>query len=570
MTRAGQEPAAHGLPDNPRRFAAGFIPGHEQRSLFGEILDWMLAPLLLLWPMSVALTWLVAQSIANRPYDRELGEMARSLASQVSIVQEADGRPRAELKLPRDASELLRTDETDDRFFQVLGLRGELLGGDASLPAPAFDERPPPGELQYRDAELDGTTVRMAMLAVAAPSVTPQQDVAVVQVAETLSKRSQLATEIIKGVILPQFVILPLAVLLVWLALARGIAPLNALQQRIRRRDSHDLSPIDEREAPEEVAPLVRAINDLLTRLDQSMSSQKHFLADAAHQLKTPLAGLRMQAEFAQREIDAGAVDLQSVRRSLVQIARSSQSAAHMVNQLLAMARAESSEQTQRHEPVDLAVLAVETVRDFVPKALEKRIDLGYEGPDGDAADGEPPPEHLDSAFDAASLDGRAPAPAEGSGHPAVRRLRAVVVGQPILLRELIRNLVDNALQYTPAGGTVTVRLVGDPFGQVVVLQVEDSGPGIPPAEREKVFHPFYRALGTNVDGSGLGLAIVREIAQQHDAEVTLEDANLRHRFGLADQAGAAFGPGARFTVRFTAAPSTPRTDQAATPSGTA
>ena len=529
------------------------MPRHEQRSLFGEILDWMLAPLLLLWPMSVALTWLVAQSIANRPYDRELGEMARSLASQVHIVSEVNGRQRVDLRLPRGGAEVLRLDETDDRFFQVLGLRGELLAGDASLPVPAFDERPPPGELQFRDAELDGTTVRMAMLSVPAPSATPQHEVAVVQVAETLSKRSQLATEIIKGVILPQFIILPLAVLLVWLALARGIAPLHALQQRIRRRDSLDLSPIDEREAPEEVAPLVRAINDLLTRLDQSMASQKHFLADAAHQLKTPLAGLRMQAEFAQREIDTGAVDLHSVRRSLVQIARSSQSAAHMVNQLLAMARAESSEQTQRVERVDLAVLAVETVQDFVPRALEKRIDLGYEGPDGDSGG--------DNGGDAVGKDRPSSLGSASTGRPAVR---AVVLGQPVLLRELIRNLVDNALLYTPAGGTVTVRLVGDPFGQVVVLQVEDSGPGIPPSEREKVFHPFYRALGTNVDGSGLGLAIVREIAQQHDAEVTLEEANLRHRFGLADQAGAAFGPGARFTVRFSAA--APETDAPAEP----
>ena len=136
-----------------------------------------------------------------------------------------------------------------------------------------------------------------------------------VQVAETLGKRSRLATEIIKGVILPQFVILPLAVLLVWLALARGIAPLNELQQRIRRRDSSDLSPIDENAAPEEVSPLVRAINDLLARLDQSIKAQKHFLADAAHQLKTPLAGLRTQAELAQRQIDAGQHDPQALKR---------------------------------------------------------------------------------------------------------------------------------------------------------------------------------------------------------------------------------------------------------------
>jgi two-component system sensor histidine kinase TctE len=130
-----------------------------------------------------------------------------------------------------------------------------------------------------------------------------------------------------------------------------------------------------------------------------------------------------------------------------------------------------------------------------------------------------------------------------------------MVHGQPVLLRELVRNLVDNALQYTPEGGTVTVRVVDDPFGQVVVLQVEDSGPGIPAAERDKVFLPFYRALGTNVDGSGLGLAIVREIAQQHRAEIALEDANLRLRPGqLVEHGGVAFGPGVRFTVRFPAA----------------
>src|SRR5204862_5984500 len=260
------------------------------------------------------------------------------------------------------------------------------------------------------------------------------------------------------------------------------------------------------------------AINDLLARLDQSLAAQKHFLADAAHQLKTPLAGLRTQAELAQREIDAGAADPKDVKRSLQQIALSSQRAAHMVNQLLAMARAEDKEHAPHRQQVNLARLAAETVRDFVPRAMEKRIDLGYEGPD------------------------RSTAP-------------LTVVGHALLLRELIRNLVDNALQYTPAGGTVTVRVIDDPFGQVVVLQVEDSGPGIPAAEREQVFQPFYRSLGTNVDGSGLGLAIVREIASQHGAEILLEDANVRKRPGLADHAEAPHGPGARFTLRFPAAP---------------
>jgi two-component system sensor histidine kinase TctE len=296
----------------------------------------------------------------------------------------------------------------------------------------------------------------------------------------------------------------------VWFALARGIAPLSKLQRRIRERESHDLSPIEEVDAPEEVAPLVRSINDLLARLDSSMRTQKHFLADAAHQLKTPLAGLRTQAELAQRELDSGGA-LESVKRSLRQISRSSQRATHTVNQLLALARAEDKEHARRPHEFNLLRLATETVHDFVPMALEKQIDLGYEGPE----------------------------PAD-----AVPRL----VGQPLLVRELIRNLVDNALHYTPPGGTVTVRIAIETDvttkHEQLLLQVEDSGPGIPEAERERVFLPFYRVLGTQVDGSGLGLAIVREIAQQHDAEITVEDAPPR-------PAGSSSGPGVRFTVRF-------------------
>ena len=499
----------------------------EQRSLFGEILDWMLAPLLLLWPMSVVLTWLVAQGIANKPFDRELGEMVRVLAKEV-VIQTDGGRPQAVFKLPAGAAEILHTDESDEIYYQVLGLRGEHLSGDTALPVPPDDDAnatTPPGEVRFRDDVLNNDNVRVAYLWV---NVGGRENTGssaggapLVQVAETLGKRSRLATEIIKGVILPQFVILPVAVLLVWLALARGIAPLNDLQQRIRKRDSSDLSPIDERQAPEEVSPLVRAINDLLGRLDQSMRSQKHFLADAAHQLKTPLAGLRTQAELAQRQIDAGESDPLALKKTLQQIARSSQSAAHMVNQLLAMARAEDQGIAAQHQVVNLARLATETVRDFVPRALEKRIDLGYEEPEARPSGG-------------------------------VARQGALVRGHALLLRELIRNLVDNALQYTPSGGTVTVRVIDDPFGQVVVLQVEDSGPGIAPAEREKVFQPFYRSLGSQVDGSGLGLAIVREIAQQHGAEVTLTDAVDRPHGSAGDE--SASGPGARFTLRFAAA----------------
>lgn len=497
-------------PEAPSGQARDAPPRSEQSSLFGEILDWMLAPLLFIWPMSLALTWLVAQSIANRPYDRELGAMARALSQEVSAEYASGHEPRTatlRARIERTVAALSRSDEVDRLYFQVLGVRGELLAGDAALPVPP-GESPTDDDVHYRDDLVREEPVRVATLwlALGAPG---SGHAAVVQVGETLDKRSQLATEIIKGVILPQFVILPVAVALTWFALGRGIRPLSLLQQRLRRRDSGDLSPISEHDVPEEVAPLVRAVNDLLQRLDRSFATQRHFLADAAHQLKTPLAGLRMQAELAERQLDRGEGSADSMKHTLQQVALSSQRAAHMVNQLLAMARAEDPGQQRVREPVDLALLTMETVRDFVPRAMDRRIDLGYEGPDGSQPEAE----------------------------------AARFAGHPVLVRELIRNLVDNALQYTPRGGTVTARVTPDPFGQVVVLQVEDSGPGIPAAERELVFQPFYRAvatLGTPVDGSGLGLAIVAEIALQHGASVTIEDAG-----------GKAPGPGVRFTVRF-------------------
>ncbi len=486
----------------------------EPRSLFGEILDWMLAPLLLLWPMSLVITWLVAQTIANRPYDRELGERVQTLARLATTAPPADmsDPDAARSALERAALVLLSTEEEEQLFFQVLGRRGELLAGDSRLAVPELDPgtRVTSGAVRFRDETLGEEPVRVAYLWLAADgtpgaSVQAGDSDALVQVAETLGKRSRLATEIVKGVILPQFVILPVSVVLIWFALSRGFSPLLRLQQTIRDRESHDLSPIDERDVPLEVAPLVRGINELLQRLDKSMGAQRHFLADAAHQLKTPLAGLRTQAELAAREIDGGRADLGALRHSLKQISLSSQRAAHMVNQLLAMARAEDHGLAIRRQPVDLAAVVRNVVRDFVPRALEQRIDLGYEGPP--------------------------------TGTPALR-----LMGEAVLLGELVRNLIDNALAYTPAGGSVTARVLPDPFGQVVVLQVEDNGPGIPAAEREQVFQPFYRALGTQVDGSGLGLAIVQEVAQRHDAEVTVGDAQAP---------GAGKTPGALFTVRF-------------------
>ncbi|SER22807.1 two-component system, OmpR family, sensor histidine kinase TctE [Giesbergeria anulus] len=472
----------------------------EQRSLFGEILDWMLTPLLLLWPISLALTWLVAQGIANKPFDRALEYNAQALAQLVTVY-----RGKVQFNLPQPASEILRADDSDIVYYQVVGPRGQLLSGERDLPMPPEDEIPNTSQVRLRDAELRGIDIRVAYIWVRLPITS--KGLALVQVAETREKRSVLATEIIKGVMLPQFVILPLAVLLVWLALARGIRPLHQLEERIRARSPDDLSPLDHKAVPLEVAPLVDAVNDLLNRLHDSLATQKRFLADAAHQLKTPLAGLRMQADLAQRE----GTSTEELKRSLQQIGRSSIRATHTVNQLLALARAEGSGAVMPREPCDLARLVIEVVRDSVPRALDKRIDLGYDGAEpGDAG----------------------------------VRLEA----NPTLLMELVRNLVDNAIHYTPSTaehpGVVTARVLTEPETQSLVLQVEDSGPGVPEAERELVFQPFYRALGTEADGSGLGLPIVLEIARQHGAEVSLDDAHPGQT-----------PPGALFTVRFPALP---------------
>ncbi|MGH8790551.1 MAG: sensor histidine kinase N-terminal domain-containing protein, partial [Cupriavidus necator] len=251
------------------------------RSLFGEILDWMLAPLLLLWPMSIAVTYLVAKSIANGPFDRALEASAIVLSQQ---VREVNGR--ITLQLPLSAREILRADETDNIYYQVVGKRGEYIAGDHDLPLPSEEDQGHAGLVSLRDDRVAGNDVRVAYTYIDLKQVSGTQPV-LVQVAETLDKRARLANEIIKGVILPQFVILPLAVVLVWFGLSRGLAPLTAIQQRIRARNPGDTSPIDERAAPQEITPLVGSFNDLLARLDQSVQTQKRFIADAAHQMKT-------------------------------------------------------------------------------------------------------------------------------------------------------------------------------------------------------------------------------------------------------------------------------------------
>lgn len=442
--------------------------GTEFNSLFGEVLDWMLVPFLLLWPISIALIHSVANNIADQPYDQALGENVRAVARLVHVV---DGK--VSLNFPGPARDLLRADEEDTIYFQVLGLKGELVAGDRDIPWADPPEDLRTEQVYFRDADIHNEDVRVAYLYVQ-PGPGPAQ--VTVQVAETRNKRSALVSRIISGVTLPQFAIIPLAAILVWIGLSRGIEPLNRLRRLIRRRRPSDLSPIGTSGIPEEVSPVILAFNDMMARLEQNLQAQQRFIADAAHQMRTPLTGLKMQTDLALVETDP-----EMLRQTLRQIADSADRAAHLINQLLALARAESShEKIHAFERVDLDRLLRDATREWVPRALEKNIDLGFEGTGW-----------------LLNID-----------------------GNPLLLRELINNLIDNAIKYASPGGKVTARARA---GEFAVIEVEDDGVGIGEDDREAVFERFYRVLGSEAVGSGLGLAIVREIAGLHGASVQLK-----------------------------------------------
>jgi len=452
--------AASGRGANP------FVSFEYPNSLFGEILDWMLAPLLLLWPISIAATNHVASFIANQPYDQHLGDTVSAIVQLVKI----DG-DRVTVNLPASARTLLRTDDNDAMFYQVVSSNTKVVQGDKEIPWPPLPARIQAGKVLFRDDRINADAVRIAYSFLPVSNGPP----AVVQVAETLKKREALSASIISGVLLPQFAIIPLAVILVYMGLSRGIAPLRLLQARIHRRRPSDLSPIPVTRVPDEVRPLVVAFNQMMGRLEENLQAQQRFIAQAAHQMRTPLTGLKTQTEIALSETDPA-----QMRLALQLIAESTDRASHMINQLLMLARAEAShEKLHSVVPLDLDALARSVTEEWVVRALAKRIDLGY----------------------------------EDCG------CQLMINGVPLLLRELLTNLVDNAIKYTPPGGHVTVRTRAD---RLAVIEVEDDGIGIPAEERESIFERFYRVLGTDEEGSGLGLPIAAEIAELHQAKIDL------------------------------------------------
>jgi len=315
----------------------------------------------------------------------------------------------------------------------------------------------------------------------------------VVQVAQPMSVRRDLAAGMALRALVPLLLLLPVLGILIWLTIGRGLQPLERMAEALDRRtpDSLDALPLDG--LPNEIRPLVQAVNDLLGRLARALESQKAFVADAAHELRTPLTAVQLQIQLAQRAKTA-----EEREAAFAQLKRGQSRAAHLVQQLLTLARQEPGVAPQPHSAVDLSEAVRLVVSEHAPLAADKEINLGLS--------------HEEQARISGDFDA---------------------------LRVMLGNLVDNAIRYTPAGGTVDVALrLRD---RNAVIEISDTGPGIPQEDRARVFDRFYRREATHVPGSGLGLAIVKNIADRHHATILLE-----HRTP---------GPGLRVSVTFPPAP---------------
>jgi two-component system sensor histidine kinase TctE len=436
----------------------------------------LLLPLLALLVLDTAAGWWTAGKLADQAYDRALHEVAREVALHVHA---GPGGPR--LDLSPAAARALADDQEDRLAFRVWDAQGRALGGDERLPLP--DPLPPNGTPRFADTLLDGEPMRSATVRLpygegaAAGDGTGGQ--VLVQVAETLGKRQRLARDITASLLAAQLLLVAIAGLAVWWAVGRGLRPLEALGRAVARRSHADLAPLELAGVPQEVRPLVLEVNGLMERLGGALEAQHRFVADAAHQLKTPVAGLKAQIEVALGEADPA-----RVRHGLAQLYVSAERLSRLVQQLLALARNEpQASAALRLQQLDLHAFTLEICMEWVPQALRRSIDLGFE------------PE----------AEGPLPIDAD-----------------PDRLRDLLNNLIDNAVLYSHEGGRVTVR-VGR-AGAERVLAISDDGPTIPPEERQRVFERFHRLLGGRADGSGLGLAIVSEIASLHGARITLEE----------------------------------------------
>jgi signal transduction histidine kinase len=314
----------------------------------------------------------------------------------------------------------------------------------------------------------------------------------VIQIAQPVQVREVLARAAAERVVIPLILLLPIMIGAVAWIVRRGLDPLRFVAAEVQRRDARTLAPLGTDHLPREIEPLVSELNRLLERLQQAFAAQRAFISDAAHELRSPLTALRLQLQLLDRAPDE-TERLQARARLGAAVER----AIHLVEQLLALARSEPQDAAMEFEKVDLAAAAADGIRDTHDLALDRKIDLGLEATPG-----------------------------------------LYIQGNREALRTLVRNLVDNAVRYTPTGGTVQVRCWS--AAQRALLDVSDSGPGIPAGEKQRVFDRFYRRAAAQEDGTGLGLAIVKAIAERHGARIDL---------------GEAPGGGLRVAVSFPLAP---------------
>jgi two-component system sensor histidine kinase TctE len=442
-------------------------------SLRRRVAAWLLPPLVLLLGVNAVLSYRGALEAANLAYDRSLWASIKSIGEHSKVKNGG-----VVVDIPYSALEVFSEGAQERVFYAVIGPNGVLLTGYPDLPVP--ESVSGDGVLKTADAVYNGEAVRTGAMRkrLYDPAGTGDDSILVL-VAETTETRTELARHLFYDSLRRQLALIGLGALLVLVALGTAFRPLLRLRDTIRERSEEDLTPVAPEHVPSEIRPLIDAINHHMGRLSAMLEARKRFLADAAHQLRTPLTVLGTQAEYGLRQDDPA-----EMRRTLEGIGRSIRSAQRLTNQMLSLSRAEAVNGLirERHR-LDLAALVREVALELSPLALHKQIDLAYEGDEGGI----------------------------------------FVEGNEPMLLELFCNLVDNAIRYTPSCGQVTVTAATDAAEAVIV--VRDSGPGIPAAEREMVFRRFYRSLDqSDSEGSGLGLAIVREICAAHGGQVTLAD----------------------------------------------
>ena len=435
------------------------------RSLRAHLLRMLLPPIAALLVLGALVAYYPSIEPATTAYDQGLIDAGISLGT---YIRTESGSYR--LELPSAVDQVLRRDSYDSVYYRVLGPGGEPIAGDEGLPGPPPDREARDGFVSY-DTAYKGQKIR----AVAVPAKCGDAACSVV-VAETTVKRRRMARDILFSSLLPEIMIAFATLVIVWFGVKRGLGPLARLSDEIKARSPGDLRPIDAAGTPEETRPLVSALNGLLDEVAQASRNQQRFLANAAHQLRTPLAGLQAHTELALAQSMP-----ESCRAHLEQVHQATIRTARLANQLLALARAEPGGRGSSSE-VNLKSVVEGEADAWVHQALARDVDLGFE---------------LEAA---------------------------PVQGDTLLLREALANLVHNAIEYSHRGGRVTVR-TGQRDGKSFA-EVEDDGPGIPDYAQPRVFERFFSLPrpDTGKKSSGIGLALVREIAALHRGSVTLQN----------------------------------------------